>query len=60
MKHARTDSNYAILTKRVKLQHEKKTVSNVLSMQSIRFEQKFMKLIFIRSTRIISLQEKNP
>ena len=30
MKHARTDANYAILTKRVKLQHEKKPVSSLL------------------------------
>ena len=32
MKHARTDANYAILTKWVKMQHEKKPVSNLLSM----------------------------
>ena len=31
MKHARTDANYAILTKQVKLQHEKKFVSNLKS-----------------------------
>ena len=43
MKHARADANYAILTKRVKLQHERKPVSNLLSMQSVRFEQTFMK-----------------
>ena len=45
MKHARTDANYPILTKRVKLQHEKKLVSNLLSMQSVDFEQIFMKFI---------------
>ena len=45
MKHARADANYAILTKRVKLQHEKKPVSNLLSMQSVGFEQTFMKFI---------------
>ena len=43
MKHARTDANYAILTKLVKLQDEKKTVSNLLSAQSVGFEQTFMK-----------------
>ena len=31
MKHARTDANYAILTKQVEQQHEKKPVSNLLS-----------------------------
>ena len=39
MKHARTNANYAILTKRVILQHEKKPVSNLISMQSVGFEQ---------------------
>ena len=43
MKHARTDANDAIFTKSVKLQHEKKPVSNLISMQSAGFEQKFMK-----------------
>ena len=33
MKHARRDANYAILTKLVKLQDEKKPVSNLLSMK---------------------------
>ena len=47
MKHARTDANYAILTKHVKLQHEKKPVSNLLSMQSVGLEQTFMKFIEI-------------
>ena len=45
MKHVRTDANYAILTKRVKLQHEKKPVSNLLSMQSVGFQQTFMKFL---------------
>ena len=40
MKDASTDVNYAILTKRVKLQYEKKPVSN-LSMQSVGFEETF-------------------
>ena len=47
MKHARTDANYPILTKRVKLQHEKKLVSNLLSMHSVDFEQTFMKFVEI-------------
>ena len=41
------DANYAMLTKRVQLQHEKKPVSNLLSMQSVGFEQTFMKFIEI-------------
>ena len=47
MKRARADANYSILTKRVKLQHEKKPVLNLLSMQSEGFEQAFMKFIEI-------------
>ena len=47
MKHLRTDANYAILTKWVKLKHEKKPVSNLLSMQSVGFKQTFMKFIEI-------------
>ena len=47
MKHARTDANYAILTKHVKLQHEKKPVSNLLSMQSVGLEETFIKCIEI-------------
>ena len=47
MKHYRTDANYAILTKRIKQQHEKKPISNILSMQSVGFEQTFMKFIEI-------------
>ena len=47
MKYAPIDANYAILTKGVKLQHEKKPVSNLLSMQSVGFEQTFMKFIKI-------------
>ena len=52
------DANYAILTKRVKLHHETKPVSNLLDMQSVGFEQTFIKFIDFHSTRIISLQEK--
>ena len=47
MKHARADANYAILTKRVKLQHERKHVSNLLSMESVGVEPTFMKVIEI-------------
>ena len=43
MKHARTDGNYAILTKQVKLQHKKKPVSNLVSIQKVGFEQTFVK-----------------
>ena len=43
----RQDANYTILTKRVKLQHEKKPLSNLLSIQSVGFEQTFMKFIEI-------------
>ena len=43
MKHARNDANYPILTKRVKLQHEKKPVSNLKSIESVGFEQTFTK-----------------
>ena len=35
MKYAKTDANYAILTKRVKLEREKKPVLNLTSMQSV-------------------------
>ena len=41
------DANYAILNTWVKLQHERKPVSNLLSMQSLGFEQTFMKFIEI-------------
>ena len=47
MKHAKPYANYAILTKRVKLQHEKKPVSNLKSMQRVDFEQTFTKFIEI-------------
>ena len=35
----RSKVNYVILTKRVIVQHEKKTVSNLRSMQRVGFEQ---------------------
>ena len=47
MKDATIDANYAILTKQVKLKHEKKPVLNLLSMQSVGFEQTFMEFIEI-------------
>ena len=46
MKHAKTDANYAILTKRVKPQ-QNKPVSNLLSIQSVGLEQTFMKFVEI-------------
>ena len=39
MKHATTGANYAILTKRIKLQHEKNLESYLKSMQNVGFEQ---------------------
>ena len=39
MKHASTGTNYAILTKWVKEQHEKKPVSSLKSMLFVVFEQ---------------------
>ena len=45
MKQARADANYPILTKQVKLQHEKKLVSNLKSIESVGFEQTFTKFI---------------
>ena len=41
MKRVRTDINHAILTKRVKLKHEKKPVSNFKCLQSVGFGQTF-------------------
>ena len=35
MKHARTGANYIILTKRIKLQHEKNLVSYLKSIQNV-------------------------
>ena len=49
------DANYTILTKQVKLQHEKKTLLNLLSIQSVGFEQTFIKFI-----EIFVLQEQSP
>ena len=59
MKHARTDANYAILTKRVKLQHEKKPVSNLKCMHSVAFEQTFMKFIEIFVLQEFLYRKKN-
>ena len=53
MMHALIDANYSILTKRVKLQHEKKPVSNLLSMQSVGIEQNL-----IQFTEIFVLQKQ--
>ena len=38
MKHGSKGTNYAILTKRFKMQHEKKPVSNLKRMQNVGFE----------------------
>ena len=47
MKRLSTGTNYAILTKWVKVNHEKKLVSNFRSMQSVGFEHTPTKLIEI-------------
>ena len=47
MKHTRIDTDYPILTKRVKLQHEKKPVLNLKSIESVGFEQTLTKFIEI-------------
>ena len=47
MKHAKIDTNYPILTKRVKLEHEKKLVLNLKSIESAGFEQTLTKFIEI-------------
>ena len=55
MKHARADANYLILTKQVKLKHEKKPLSNLKSIVSVGFEQTFTKLIEIFAPQKIFL-----
>ena len=45
--NARTGTNYAVLTKLVKVQHKKKPVLNLKSMQIVAFEQTSMKFIKI-------------
>ena len=45
MKHTRTDANYAILTKQVKLQHEKKPALDSKSMQLVGFAETLTKFI---------------
>ena len=46
-KHASRGTNHAILTKWVKVQHEKKLVLNLKSMQIVGFEKTFTKFIEI-------------
>ena len=46
-KHVNTGTNYAILTKRVKVQNEKKLVSSLKRIQSIGFEETSTKFIEI-------------
>ena len=45
MKHARTDANYVILAKQIKLQHEKSPASYLNIMQNVGFEQTSTKFI---------------
>ena len=47
MRHASTGTNYTILTKRVKVQLEKKPVSNLKRMQILGFEQTSTKFVEI-------------
>ena len=47
MKHTNTCANYDILTKQVTVQHEKKLVLNLKSMQFVGFEQISTKFIGI-------------
>ena len=47
MKYARTGANYVILTKQIKLQHEKNPASYLKSMQNVGFEQTSMTFIEI-------------
>ena len=47
MKHARAAANYVILTKWIKLQHEKNPASHLKSMQNVGFEQTSTKYIEI-------------
>ena len=61
MKHASTGTNYAILAKQVKVQHEKKPVSNLKSMQIVVFEQtssKFIKIGVLFSKNNFFIQKK--
>ena len=47
MKHARTDTNYPILTEGNELQHEKKPALNLKSIDSVGFHQTFTKFVEI-------------
>ena len=47
MKHARTGANYVILTKRIKVQHEKNPASYLKIMQNVGFEQTSPKFVEI-------------
>ena len=47
MKDTRADTNYPVLIKRVKLQHKKKPVLNLRSIESVGFQQTFTKFIEI-------------
>ena len=47
MKHARAGTNYVMLAKWIKLQHEKNPASYLKSMQNVGFEQTSTKFIEI-------------
>ena len=47
MKHASTGTNHAILTKRVKLQHQNKPILNLKVIQIVNFEKTSTKFIEI-------------
>ena len=47
MKHTRTDANFPVFTKPVKLQHKKKPVLNLKSIESRGFVQTFTKSVEI-------------
>ena len=61
IKHAGADANCAILMRRVKLQHEKKPVSNLLSMQRVGFEQTLWHLLRIsfRKNNFCTVKKRN-
>ena len=61
MKHATSSTTYAILTKRVKLQHEKKHESNLKSIKSTGFEhisRKYLEIFVLYESFLC--RERNP
>ena len=59
MKHVRSDTNYPILTKRIRLQHEKKPVLNSKSVESVGFEQTFPNFLRFSFRKINVFTSKN-